>query len=126
MRIEWDGKLVLAALFTVGYFFIIYMLVGPQRSDLSGTQKEIATIALAALGPQLGQIYAAIFRTTGADERQAALRSADLQKAIETPSTVAAPPVDDQVREGAREGTRAGVNDALNGSGQTNEPAVLS
>jgi hypothetical protein len=87
--IKWDGKLVLAAYYTTGYFVLAYFIIRYVGSPL---QKELALIVLAALGPQLGQIFAAIYRTTGADERQAALRSSDLQKAIETPSTVVAAP----------------------------------
>lgn len=127
---SWDGKIVLAALFTIGYFFIIYMLVGRKGFDLSEPQKDIATIALAALGPQLGQIYGSIFRTTAADERSAARRDETLQTAITTPATVVpvAPPtgetLGDQVEEGAERGARAGVADGLSG-GSSSDPEIL-
>ena len=117
---SWDGKIVLAAVFTVGYFFIIYMLVGPDRGDLSETQKDIATIALAALGPQLGQIYGSIFRTTAADERDSERRADALKTAIETPSIMTpggASGLGDQVEDGAERGARAGVADGLAAGG---------
>lgn len=107
---QWDGKTGLAAIFVVGYFLIIYLLV---RRPLEPEQKEIAVIALAALGPQLGQIFGSIYRTTLSDERASARRSAELHTAIVTPSSAATAGSD--VRAGAREGTREGVSDALSG-----------
>ena len=117
---QWDGKIVLAAIFTIGYFWIIYILVGPQRHDLTEAQKEIATIALAALGPQLGQIFGSIFRTTAADERSAARRDDTLKTAITTPSGDGS--TADQVEEGARAGTKQGVTEGLNGKPDEAEP----
>jgi hypothetical protein len=114
---NWDGKIVLATVFTVGYFFIVYSLI--HMTKLEDNQKEIATIALAALGPQLGQIFAAIYRTTLSDERDSARRNETLKTAIVTPS---APTNDnsgdlgDQVREGAEEGSRDGVAAGLTGT----------
>lgn len=117
---NWDGKIVLAALYTAGYFWIVYTLV--SMTDLNGNQKEIATIALAALGPQLGQIFGAIYRHTLSDERDAERRTDALKTAIETPSVMpaAAPTptpeeIGDQVEIGARDGARAGVEAGLDG-----------
>lgn len=85
---QWDSKVALGAYFTTGYFLLAGYIIAKVGTNPS--EKEIALVVLAALGPQLGQIFAKLFQTTAADERQAALRSSDLQKAITTPSTVVA------------------------------------
>lgn len=110
---QWDGKTGLAAIFVIGYFLIIYLLV---RRPLEPVQKEIAVIALAALGPQLGQIFGSIYRTTLSDERASARRSVELREAITAPSPAADPSkLGDAVESGARAGTRQGVGDAMSG-----------
>lgn len=106
----WDGKIVLAALFTIAYFALAVYVI--KFGGLSSNQKDLALVVLAATGPNLTQIFTALFRTTAAEERGAALRSADLRTAIETPSTVAAPPAADVVEEAVAAGTKRGLGEA--------------
>jgi hypothetical protein len=95
---KWDGKLVLGAFFTAGYFAVAAWII--RFAGLNPQQKELAMIVLAALGPQLGQIYGAIFRTTGAEERNSARQAETLKTAIETPTTVVQPaPTNEQPDE---------------------------
>lgn len=117
---SWDGKIGLAALFLIGYFLLAIYVI--KFGGLSNNQKDLALVVLAATGPQLTQIFTALFRTTAADERQAALRSSDLQAAIQAPpAIVETGGIEDDVRTGARAGAREGVTEGLGGVG-TVEP----
>ena len=117
---KWDGKLVLAGIFILGYYaLVIIMVVGSH--ELAQSKANIVRDAMLTLGPGIGLILGSIFRSTAAEERKDALRSAELRTAIETPSVVAptvapgdAAALGNQVEEGAREGTHAGVREALN------------
>lgn len=110
----WDGKLVLAAIFILGYYALVLSLVFGTR-DLSGTKADIVRDAMLTLGPPIGVIIGALFRTTAAEERREALRSTDFQAALTAPASGSADVADD-VEKGARDGTRAGVRDAVSGS----------
>jgi hypothetical protein len=113
----WDGKLVLAGIFIIGYYGMVYTLA--QRG-LPTENKEIIRDAMLTLGPPIGVIVGALFRSTGAEERREALRSTELQTAITTPSTMApATDVGENVESGARKGAREGVTQGLDAAGAT-------
>lgn len=105
---EWDGKLVLAAIFVAAYFSLAAYII--KFGALSANQKDLALVVLAATGPQLTQIFTSLFRTTAADERQAALRSGDLRSAIETPATGV--PTSEEVAAAVEKGVKRGVESA--------------
>jgi hypothetical protein len=105
---DWDGKIVLAGVFTIAYFTLAVYII--KFGSVSPNQKDLALVVLAATGPQLGQIFTSLFRTTAADERQALLRSGDLRSAIETPSA-AAPAIED-VAAAVEKGVKRGVESA--------------
>lgn len=105
---EWDGKLVLAAIFVAAYFSLAAYII--KFGALSANQKDLALVVLAATGPQLTQIFTSLFRTTAADERQAALRSGDLRSAIGTPATAA--PTSEQFAAAVEKGVKRGVESA--------------
>lgn len=107
----WDGKVVLAAVFIIGYYGLVF---GMSSRALPKENIEIVRDAMLTLGPPIGVIVGALFRSTGAEERREALRSTELQAAITAPSATATPAeLGDQVEQGARDGTKAGVKDAL-------------
>jgi hypothetical protein len=115
---RWDGKIVLAAIFIVGYFtLVLCMVLGKSHIDVNTAQ--LVRDAMLTLGPGIGLILGALFRTTAAEERTSAMRSADLRTAIETPSTIAPTATANAVEDGARDGTRAGVEDALGNGGNS-------
>lgn len=100
---QWDGKLVLAGLFIIGYYSLILIMAW---RPLPETNASLIRDAMLTLGPVVGLIFGSLFRSTAAEERRDALRSADLQKAIETPSVIEAPPADAPA-ERANEGSEA-------------------
>jgi hypothetical protein len=103
---RWDGKLFLAGMFILGYYSLVFIMAW---RPLPPTNASLVRDAMLTLGPIVGLIFGSLFRTTGAEERRDALRSGDLRAAIETPTTVIAPPADEPP------------------NGQTNgDPAVLS
>lgn len=112
---RWDGKLVLAAVFILGYYSLVWLLVLGTR-DLTGVKADIVRDAMLTLGPPIGVIVGALFRTTAAEERRDAVRSADFQAALTAPGTGGGD-LGDDVEKGARAGTRAGVEDAVSGAG---------
>lgn len=106
----WDGKLVLAGLFIVGYYTLVILMA---TRPLPAANAQLVRDALITLGPPIGLIFGALFRTTGADERAAALRSSDLQTAIMAPPTaLPTPELKSAVETGAARGTEAGVRAA--------------
>ncbi|MES2903222.1 MAG: hypothetical protein V4696_03470 [Pseudomonadota bacterium] len=110
---RWDAKVLLAAGFFAGYYYLVARLIGrtePMPADVG----QLVRDALLVLGPAIGVIVGATWRTTISDERSAARRSEDLRTAIETPSAPPALPAPGpELRRDVRAGTRAGVNDAL-------------
>lgn len=118
----WDGKLVLAGMFLVGYY-ITLLVVG--RFPTPEANAALVHDGFVVLGPVVGLIFGALFRTTGAEERGRALASSDLQAAITappaplalpTPSTELGDKVQAGAREGARQGTHEGMTDAVTGA----------
>lgn len=85
---KWDGKLVLAGFFIIGYYALVLIMAW---RPLPTSNASLVHDAIATLGPVVGLIFGALFRTTGAEERSAALRSADLQTAITSPPTATDP-----------------------------------
>lgn len=83
---QWDGKLVLAGLFIIGYYSLILIMAW---RPLPATNASLIRDAMLTLGPVVGLIFGSLFRNTAADERRDALRSSELKTAIETPSIVA-------------------------------------
>lgn len=111
---SFDGKLVIAAIFVLGYFILILRIADRTLPD---GNINLIRDALLVLGPAIGVIVGALFRTTAADERQSAIASEDLRTAIVTPSGPAAAPAATQeaVRTGAREGVSEGLEQSLDG-----------
>lgn len=89
MQPRWDGKIILAAMFILGYYVLVLVMAW---RPLPTSNAQLMHDAMLVLGPGIGVILGALYRTTGADERQAQLRSSDLQTAITTPTTVDAAP----------------------------------
>lgn len=85
---KWDGKLVLAGIFLLGYYGIVWIAA---RRDIPAANVQLIRDQLVVLGPVIGLIFGALFRNTAAEERKAANDAQTLQKAIETPSTVVQP-----------------------------------
>jgi hypothetical protein len=117
----WDGKLVLAGILIIGYYLLVIIIVrGTPAGDLTASRAAVVHDALLTLGPPIGLVFGALFRSTGAEERNAALRSNELTTAIQTPSVVAGAAngtnedTAGAVEDGARRGTRQGVDDAMN------------
>lgn len=119
----WDGKIVLAAIFIIGYFLLVLRLT--DRS-LPAENVELVKDALLVLGPPIGLIFHALFRTTAAEERVEARSTDTLKTAIETPGAPVPVPVPtapgapgspeqmgEQVRRGAEEGARDGITHGL-------------
>jgi hypothetical protein len=108
----WDGKIVLATIFTMAYFGLAVYII--KFGGLSGNQKDLALVVLAATGPNLTQIFTALFRTTAAEERNNALRSADLQAAITAPPMAPAMtgPQSTDISDAVERGTSAGLSGA--------------
>lgn len=98
----WDGKLVLAGIFIVGYYTLVILMV-VLGNDLAQSKAGIVRDAMLTLGPPIGLIFGALFRVTGAEERRDILRSTELQTAITTPSTVS-PDVSSAVEAGVTRG----------------------
>ena len=124
---KWDGKLVLAPILFVGSYVIAWRLPSPA-TRMPAENVPLVRDQLLVLGPAIGVIVGALFRTTAADERASA-RNADVTKtAIETPSLVApsgtAADLGDQVRQGAEEGARDGVTDGLTGNSAGGSPQI--
>jgi hypothetical protein len=116
MAPRWDGKVVFAAIFIIGYYALIFRISGTHPVPPQNAQ--MIRDGMLVLGPAIGVIVGALFRTTGADERSSARRSDELKTAIVTPSAAPAPaPAPEEVRgaveDGARDGARAGVAQGL-------------
>jgi hypothetical protein len=94
----WDGKLVLAGLFIIGYYSLVLIMAW---RPLPSTNASLIRDAMLTLGPVVGLIFGSLFRTTGAEERREALRSSDFKAALETP---AAPLAVDQVSDAVETG----------------------
>lgn len=109
----WDGKLVLAALFFVGYYALVWRI---SAHDIPPANVQLIRDQLLVLGPGVGVILGAIYRQTAAEERKDQAQANILKTAIETPSTVVAQPdgLADGVEKGARTGAREGVSEGLN------------
>jgi hypothetical protein len=113
---SWDGKLVLAGLFIIGYYSLVFIMAW---RPLPVTNAGLVRDAMLTLGPVVGLIFGSLFRTTGAEERNAALRSDEVKTAImaapSTPVVVqpAAEPeaIGHRVEEGARKGVADGLDD---------------
>lgn len=116
---SWDGKIVLAGFLIVGYYaLVLTVVVGTPAGDLTPVRAGVVRDALLTLGPPIGLVFGALFRSTAAEERTAALRSADLQTALHAPSAPAAPSaaaIGAKVEQGARDGAREGVEAGLSG-----------
>lgn len=127
---SWDGKLVLASLFIVGYYALVGLLV-LGSDDLPEVKANIVRDAMLTLGPPIGIIIGALFRTTGAEERRDALRSTELTSAIAAAPAIAASAAAaapnghaagagstaEDVEEGARTGAREGIREGLDQPG---------
>jgi hypothetical protein len=101
---KWDGKLVLAGFFIIGYYALVLIMAW---RPLPTSNASLVHDAIATLGPVVGLIFGALFRTTGAEERNAVLRSADLQAAI------SAPPAATPAPEALADSVASGVKRAL-------------
>ena len=109
----WDGKVGLAAIFIIGYYVLVFVLV-LGTGDLPTVKADIVRDAMLTLGPPIGVIVGALFRSTAADERFEALRSAEMQTAMTTqPAGGDNGSLGDNVEDGARKGAREGVEAGL-------------
>jgi hypothetical protein len=103
---KWDGKLVLAGIFIIGYYSLVLIMAW---RPLPTTNAGLIRDAMLTLGPVVGLIFGSLFRTTGAEERNAALRSADLQAvAAATPAL----PEPEKVAAAVEVGVRKGLANA--------------
>lgn len=106
---SWDGKLVLAGIFILGYYGLVFVLVVGTR-DLTGAKSDIVRDAMLTLGPPIGVIVGALFRNTNADERRDVLRSRELTSALAAPPLgLPAPQV---LSDAVADGTKAGLERA--------------
>jgi hypothetical protein len=93
-------------------------------SPIPAINAQLIRDAMLVLGPGIGVILGALYRTTGADERQAQLRSADLQTAITTPASPAVENGPDPalVTSGLTNSAFAAAPGVLSGSPQAPKP----
>jgi hypothetical protein len=107
----WDGKLVLAGLFILGYYSLVLIMAW---RPLPTTNAGLIRDAMLTLGPVVGLIFGSLFRNTAAEERRDALRSSEVRAAIEAPGT-AAPmtgPQSHDIADAVERGTSAGLSGA--------------
>lgn len=115
---DFDGKIVLAALFVLGYYGLVYRISGDK--PIPPANAQLVRDALLVLGPPLGAIFNAIYRTTGAEERQSERRSDEIKTAITTPTITAAPdPAPRDAREAADQVAGAAADEADQIAGDT-------
>lgn len=67
---NWDAKTALAALFLLGYFALVYFLP-PRLAGLSAEERDVIDTLLEPLGPVIGIIAFAIWRSSHADTLRA-------------------------------------------------------
>lgn len=102
---SWDGKLVLAAMFIVGYYALVLIMAW---RPLPETNAGLVRDAMLTLGPVVGLIFGSLFRNTAAEERRDALRSNEVQKALETAAAPLALPAPD-LEEATANGVERGI-----------------